>query len=165
MNLTSKSRYALKVMVDLALHLDQPKQQRQDIVKRQGIPADYIDQILARLRKADLVESIRGRNGGFTLKKSPEDITAWDIFQAAEDSIYSVQCLDNSGLCHFDESCPTKTIWTDIYDNISSGLSKKSLAYMATIWKDNASGEEEAPPITKECKGPSKRVGNQSVIR
>lgn len=162
MNLTSKSRYALKIMIDLALYYDDGKQQRQSIAKRQGVPSDYIDHILARLRDNGLVNSLRGRNGGFVLAKPPEEISAWDIFTSAEANVHPVQCLDNIG-CANDTFCGSKGVWEDLFGDFRQSLENKSLMHLVTLWKKTA----ESVSIShiseiRECRAPRKNAGDQT---
>ncbi|MEZ4740960.1 MAG: Rrf2 family transcriptional regulator [Bdellovibrionota bacterium] len=155
-NITSKSRYALKIMVDLAAHEQSGKQQRLDIAERQGIPPDYIDQILSRLRQSELVTSIRGRNGGFILGRPASEISVWDIFSAAEDTLYPVQCIESSN-CLGGYLCSTRDIWLDLFSDLRKNLQKKTLAQLATLWKK----PEDLAMMTGfetlcECKAPIK---------
>lgn len=158
MNLTSKSRYAVKIMIDFALHSDE-KLQRHTISERMGIPGDYIDHILARLRDAGIIDSIRGRSGGFVLKKKPEEISMWEIFKAAEDTVYSVECIDVQG-CSHSEYCLNKSTWDEIYGTIQHALEAKMLDQMAAVWKQR---KDELPPENDEmrsrivnCRAPKK---------
>ena len=126
MNITSKSRYALKAMIDLASRDPDQVVQRADIAKRQGIPGDYIDHILARLRTSGLILSIRGRKGGFKLAVPAEEISAWMIFRSVEDSFFPVLCLDdneeaNSVLC--ESFCSSRDAWGVISSTVEKGLS------------------------------------------
>ncbi len=101
MNVTAKSRYGLKLMMDLADHEESGHQQRHSIAERQSIPLDFMDQIVARLKQAGLIDSIRGRSGGVQLKKKATEISLWDILIAVEDSLYPVKCLEHdSTLAH-----------------------------------------------------------------
>ena len=85
MNVTSKSRYALKFMIELAS--GEELRSRSDISRRQGIPIDYMDQILSRLRASGLVKTTRGRSGGVSLNKDASEITSWEIFDAVEEGL------------------------------------------------------------------------------
>jgi Rrf2 family protein len=162
MNITSKGRYALKIMLDLG-HNSEIRQQRHDIAERQGIPYDYIDHVLARLRNAGLVKSIRGRNGGFVLGRPSELISAWDIFVAVEESVHPVLCL-GTGQCINDDICNTKGVWENLFADIEQSLARKSLAELVRLWKKS---ENEVNigflDHQMECKGPVKRLGGQSL--
>jgi Rrf2 family protein len=132
MMITSKSRYALKVMMDLAMHQEKDLEQRHDIAARQGIPLDYLDQILLRLRAGGLIESVRGRSGGFKLIIAPKDITVWDILNASEESLYPVQCLteftNQSEACVASDLCSTRGPWEEIISSVRQRLTEISLA-------------------------------------
>ena len=134
MNITAKSRYALKIMMDLAVNEEHGHQQRQSIALRQSVPLDFMDQITSRLRAAGLVESIRGRSGGFQLAKSPADISMWAIFEAVEDSLYPVKCLDHEK-CELEASCISSSAWNDILSVLKTELMKKSLFDVVAKWK------------------------------
>lgn len=134
MNLTSKSRYALKIMMDLAHFSHQPLVRRSDIASRQGIPTDYLDQIMIRLRAGKLVESTRGRCGGYKLARPADQITMWDLFSSVEESIVPVECISKGHSCDFESSCVAKNAWVEIFGAIRSSLSKITLASLAGRW-------------------------------
>ncbi|NRA65598.1 MAG: Rrf2 family transcriptional regulator [Pseudobacteriovorax sp.] len=129
MNLTSKSRYALKVMLDLARHDSEDLVRRQDIVRREGIPAKYLDQILVKLRKHGLIISTRGRSGGFRIARPPAEITMWDIFHGVEDGIYPVACVDEFEDCQFTVSCVASEPWQLIFDTLKTQLNAMTLEH------------------------------------
>ncbi len=131
MNFTSRSRYALKIMLDLAHHVHEPLVRRQDIVRRQGVPSKYLDQILVKLRRESLVVSVRGRTGGYRLQKLPQDVTIWDIFHAVEDGIYPVACVDEHHICEFKQACISSGPWEFIFETLRAKLSEISLAAVA----------------------------------
>ena len=157
MNITSKSRYALKVMMDLCIHgADRAPVNRHGTASRQGISVDYIDQILSRLRDAGLIESVRGRGGGYRLTADPKDIALWDIFTAVEDTIYPVQCLDNDGCIH-DDICISKGVWNEIFADIKTVLQGKNLQDVSASWIR----DREHPPlpqssVLQRCQAPNK---------
>lgn len=127
MNLTSRSRYALKIMLDLAAHRNNAVVRRQEIVKRQGVPAKYLDQILVRLRRDGLVLSTRGRTGGYRLARGPEAVSIWDIFRAVEDGIYPVECVDEHTECAFQASCVANEPWEVIFSTLRMSLESMTL--------------------------------------
>ena len=136
MNFTSRSRYALKIMMDLAFYRGEPLIRRSEIAGRQGVPADYLDQIMIRLRAGGLVDSIRGRNGGYRLARDPDEISLWQIFRCVEDAIYPVECLSDHSECDSEDGCVSKSVWTDIFSAIQLPLEKMSLAEIADRWND-----------------------------
>lgn len=131
LNLTSRSRYALKIMLDLAYRQDDTLVRRQEIVRRQGIPSKYLDQILVRLRRDGLVESVRGRTGGYRIGRKPELINMWEVFRAVEDGIYPVECVDEHTGCEFKSACVASEPWQLIFDSMRQSLTRMSLADLA----------------------------------
>ncbi len=127
-NLTSRSRYALKIMLDLAHCPNDELVRRQDIVKRQGIPSKYLDQILVRLRREGLVESVRGRTGGYRVGRNPHDISVWEVFRAVEDGIYPVACVDEHQACSFVDACVANEPWQEIFSTLRRSLEGMNLA-------------------------------------
>jgi Rrf2 family protein len=148
MNLTSKSRYALKIMMDLAHYRSEALIRRSDVARRQGIPTDYLDQIMIRLRAAGLVESTRGRSGGYRLARDPEEINLWELFTAVEDNIYPVECVAQS--CDFEASCVSRSAWEEIFDAVRKPLTAMSLGSIARKWAD----EHRMCPVggVRECR-------------
>lgn len=126
MNITAKSRYALKVMMDLALSSNLSPNTRSDVAARQGLPIDFMDQIISKLKTAGLIETTRGRSGGLLLKKPPSDITLWDIFFGVEEHIFSVSCLED-GACIGEQDCMTKDVWQDVYAGFKTQLQATTL--------------------------------------
>ena len=115
MNLTSKSRYALKIMLYLSQTSSDMLVNRHDIAQSEGIPEKYLDQILLKLRRSNLVESIRGRHGGYKISKQSKSISVWDIFRAVEDGIYPVECVDEHSDCIHSGACSTSEPWKIIF--------------------------------------------------
>src|SRR5882724_9178077 len=111
-------------MMDLAVHEENGHQQRHNIALRQNVPLDFMDQITSRLRTAELLTSIRGRSGGFQLTKSPQEISLWEIFQAVEDSLYPVKCLEDEK-CELELSCISVGVWEDVFKVMRNALSEK----------------------------------------
>lgn len=128
MNMTSRSRYAIKIMMDLAFHKDLPHVARKDIVQRQGVSTDYLDQIMIRLRRGGLVESVRGRGGGYRLARSADVISAWNIFHSVEDSLFPVECVDDTHSCAFESACISHSAWEQIFGGVRRHLEGTTLA-------------------------------------
>lgn len=151
MNITSKSRYAIKVMMDLIYHRDLPHVNRKDIAHRQGVPPEYLDHILVRLRRGGLIESVRGRGGGYRLAKSPDAITVWDLLMASEDNLYAVSCLDEThASCNFEVSCISRSAWQTIFGNVRHTLEAMTLSQMVHNW----TAQHHLCPVggIKECR-------------
>lgn len=149
LNLTSRSRYALKIMLDLAYRHNEPLVRRQEIVARQGIPSKYLDQILVRLRRDGLVESVRGRTGGYRIGRDIRLINVWEIFRAVEDGIYPVECVDEHAGCEFRTACIAKEPWQLIFENVRRSLSQMTLADIAEQFRQD---EKNCATGVRECR-------------
>lgn len=127
MRLTTKGRYAVTAMLDLALNKEKGPVSLADISERQGISLSYLEQLFAKLRKCALVTSVRGPGGGYLLNKECEQISVASIIDAVNESIDATGC-NNQGNCQAGEICLTHHLWSDLSDQIHSFLSDISLA-------------------------------------
>ena len=121
MKLSTKGRYGLKAMVDLAIHSQDKHIALRHIAERQDISEHYLEQLIAVLRKAGLVKSIRGAQGGYSLAVPPEEITVGDILRALEGSLAPVDCVSENvtNECAEWDCCVTRTVWKKIGDKIN----------------------------------------------
>jgi Rrf2 family iron-sulfur cluster assembly transcriptional regulator len=127
MKLTTKGRYAVTAMLDLALHYDQGAVTLADIARRQGISLSYLEQLFAKLRKSGLVDSVRGPGGGYNLANEPANISVADIVIAINEDIDVRRCKGSSN-CDGDERCLTHELWDSLSTRIHEFLSGISLA-------------------------------------
>lgn len=170
MNITAKSRYALKIMLDLCLNADKGVQQRHEIALRQGISVDFMDHILSRLKSSRLIQSVRGRQGGYKLGKDSKDISLWDIFYSVEDQFYPVKCMEHLG-CELKATCNSYDIWLDVFSSIENSLSQKRLYDLAEKWQRkskelNIPLDELKPVVPNMCKGvKSEYSGNRTTVQ
>jgi Rrf2 family protein len=113
MRVSTRGRYALRAMVDLALHADGEPVLRQEIAERQDISADYVAQLFRPLHKAGLVESVKGPGGGYLLARDAVDITAGDVVRAVEGPVAAVYCVleDDDPTCNRVDRCATHLLW------------------------------------------------------
>ena len=125
---STKGRYALRAMGDLAQHDGWVS--LGDVAERQHISRKYLEQVIALMHRAGYVESLRGKGGGYRLTRKPEEYTLGQILRAAEGSLAPVACLDctNDELCPIVETCPTVEIWRDLGKVTSAYLDSKTLA-------------------------------------
>jgi Rrf2 family protein len=168
MNFTAKSRYALKIMIDLAIHSDQGVQQREDIALRAGIPSDFMDQITVKLKARGLIESVRGRRGGYRLAKHSEKISAFDIFSAVEgDAIQPVACLQSELECDKESSCLSRFAWNKIYTGVTDELSRHSLYdLVASVGQRvDVSSLPTSQGGRRECLPPKRTTSVDSLVR
>lgn len=127
MRLTTKGRYAVTAMLDLALHEGKGPISLADISERQGISLSYLEQLFAKLRRNDLVHSVRGPGGGYQLKRERGAINVAEVIDAVNESVDATGCR-NTGNCQNGEVCLTHHLWCDLSDQIHNFLSSISLA-------------------------------------
>ncbi|MGN0377385.1 MAG: RrF2 family transcriptional regulator [Suilimivivens sp.] len=129
MKISTKGRYALRLMLDLALHDNDAPIRIKDIAARQDISDKYLEQIISSLNKAGYVKSIRGPQGGYKLGKDPSAYTVGMILRLTEGSLAPVACLeDEENLCLRQESCATLKLWQMMDAAIKSVVDKVTLA-------------------------------------
>lgn len=126
MRLTTKGRYAVTAILDLALHDGQGPITLADISRRQGISLSYLEQLFARLRRRGLVSSTRGPGGGYTLSSAPEQIFIADVITAVDEDVDVRRCNGGNN-CQGSLQCLTHDLWTDLSDQIISFLGGISL--------------------------------------
>ena len=129
MKLTSKGRYAVMALVDLARFDNINPVSLRDISLRQGISLDYLEQIFSKLKKNEIVKSIRGTQGGYVLNKNPNDIKLTNIFHAVDEKIKTVQCKKESkkGYNGKATKCITHNLWDELELHINTFFENKSL--------------------------------------
>ena len=126
MRFTTKGRFAVTAMLDLAMHADQHAVKLNAISERQNISLSYLEQLFSKLRRAGLVESIRGPGGGYILGNSGSNTNIAQIIAAAEDSLDATQCSGKAN-CHNGSPCITHNLWEDLNHTITNYLSKITL--------------------------------------
>ncbi len=129
MKISTKGRYALKVMIDLALHNDGSFISLTDISKRAQISNKYLEQIVAMLNKAGYLETLRGNNGGYRLAKQPKEYKVGDILRATEGDIAPIACIREEK-CAQSEKCATYKFWDGLDKVINTYIDSKTLADM-----------------------------------
>jgi len=129
MRLTTKGRYAVTAMLDLAIHHEQGPVTLADIARRQGISLSYLEQLFALLRKRGLVRSTRGPGGGYQLGREAEEIAVVDVIGAVDESVDATRCrgLEN---CQGEARCLTHDLWHDLSKQIHEFLSGIDLAQL-----------------------------------
>jgi len=135
MRLSTRGRYGVRAMLDLAMNSEKSPASLRDIAQRQEVSADYLEQLLRRLREAGLAVSIRGPHGGFKLARPAEQITLWEIVSALEDEMAAVHCVDvamgsdpRRALCHRRSTCAARLLWRGLSLQIRDYLEKRTLA-------------------------------------
>ena len=126
MRLTTKGRYAVTAMLDLALHADAGPVSLADISERQGISISYLEQLFAKLRRRQLVTSVRGPGGGYRLSRPGGQIDVAAVIEAVDESVDATRC-GGQGDCQEGHTCLTHHLWCDLSDQIEDFLSGISL--------------------------------------
>jgi Rrf2 family iron-sulfur cluster assembly transcriptional regulator len=136
MKLTSKGRYAVMALVDLARFNNINPVSLRDISLRQGISLDFLEQIFSKLKKREIVQSVRGTQGGYILNKDAKEIKLTNIFDAVDEKVKTVQCKKDSkkGCNGKATKCVTHNLWDELENHINSFFNNKSLE---DLLKDN----------------------------
>jgi Rrf2 family iron-sulfur cluster assembly transcriptional regulator len=129
MKLTTKGRYAVTAMLDLALHAKEGPVPLADISQRQGISLSYLEQLFAKLRKQGLVDSARGPGGGYRLSRASNDIAVADVITAIDEKVDATRCGGMAD-CQDGEPCLTHELWTDLSQQLYNFLSNISLGQL-----------------------------------
>ncbi len=128
MKISTKGRYALRLMLDLASNDSGTPIRLKDVAKRQGISEKYLEQIISILNKAGFVRSVRGPQGGYSLSRTPADYTVGMILRLTEGSLCPVDCAaEENGSCDREDICVTRMLWKKLDDAISSVVDHVSL--------------------------------------
>lgn len=129
MKLSTKGRYGVKAMMDLAVHYGETPTSIKSISARQGISEYYLEQLFSPLRRAKLIKSIRGAQGGYILNRLPSEITILEIMNILEGPVEISECLDKEDCNHID-ACATRVLWQKISDSINSVMAGITLGDM-----------------------------------
>ena len=129
MRLTTKGRFAVTAMLDLAMNAQNGAVKLNDISERQNISLSYLEQLFGKLRRAKLVDSIRGPGGGYVLAAAADEISIAQIITAAEDRLDATQCNGKTD-CHGGAPCITHNLWESLNHTIYNYLSSVTLAHL-----------------------------------
>ena len=129
MRLTTKGRYAVTAMLDLAVHATKGPITLADISQRQGISLSYLEQLFSKLRKKDLVASARGPGGGYRLSRDSDQINVAEVISAVDEKVDATRCA-GQGNCQNGEECLTHQLWTDLSDQLYEFLHGISLGQL-----------------------------------
>lgn len=136
MKVSTKGRYALRLMIDLAMHTDDGYISIKTVSQRQDISEKYLEQIIKMLSKAKLVESTRGAQGGYRLVKDPSQYTVGEILRVTEGSLAPVECLNDDSTCENCQNCVTIEIWQNVLDAINEVVDNITLDYLVKKQKN-----------------------------
>lgn len=141
MKLSTKGRYGVSAIYDIAAHCDKGPVSLRSVAERQGISDHYLEQLMGHLRRAGLVKSVRGAQGGYILAKDPKEITVGDVICIMEGPIAPVGCLlskkkDDKNYCPKSPTCVTRDVWARVGESISKVLDSITIAELCQGNKD-----------------------------
>ena len=140
MKISTKGRYALRLMLDLAVYDTGEPVSLKDVAVRQNISEKYLEQIISILHRAGYVRSVRGAGGGYLLTKDPAEYTVGDILRLTEGDLTPVGCVGNNPEpCEREAMCVTVEIWQKIYDAISEVVDNITLEYLVNRFHEKGS--------------------------
>ncbi len=149
MRLTTKGRYAVTAMIDLALRVDEGPVSLAEISQRQGISLSYLEQLFARLRGNGLVSSVRGPGGGYRLSRDGSLISVAQIIDAVNESVDATNC-GGEGDCHQGEKCLTHDLWCELSDKIHDflvGITLSSLVNSRSVQDVSARQQQRSDDV------------------
>lgn len=140
MKISTKGRYGLRAVIDIAIHGENEPVSLSDIAVRQNISMSYLEQLVAKLKKADIVTSVRGARGGYSLAAPPDKISAGDILRALEGDLSPVHCsevTENGAPCSESGQCISKVVWKRIGDSINHAVDNLMLSDLLADTDEN----------------------------
>ena len=143
MKLSTKGRYGVRLMVDLALHNGERPVLLKDIARRQGISEKYLWNLINPLKTFGFVQSIRGAHGGYKLAKDPSEISVKDIMQVLEGPLCLVDCVESPESCERSPSCITRDVWCEASQSFLKTLEAMTLEKMVERHRIKGSGAAE----------------------
>lgn len=140
MKISTRGRYALRMMLDIAMHNQNGPVRIRDIASRQKISVKYLEQIVSVLTKAGMLNSLRGPQGGYNLAMKPNEYTVGDILRLTEGDLAPVSCLDGKFDCPRKNECVTLRIWEELDDAIKGVIDKYTLENLLE-WQNENNGD------------------------
>lgn len=131
--ISTKGRYGLRLMVDLALEREKSLVSLKEIARHQDISEKYLEQIVTQLNKASLVKSTRGAQGGYSLARAPQEITVGDVLRVVEGGLMLVDCIDDKNKCARSHKCPTAFVWQKLSTALEQAADSITLLDLAEL--------------------------------
>ena len=142
MKLSTKSRYASRALLDLALRKEQEPVLLKDIAQRQQLSLQYLEHLITPLLAAGILLSTRGPKGGVSLGRPPDEVKLSEVIQLLEGSIAPVECVNNPDICSRSETCVTRDVWGEMKEAINSVLESTTLMDLVERQKNKEQHEE-----------------------
>ena len=143
MKMSTKGRYGSRAMVDLALHYNEGPISLKAISERQNISVRYLENIMTSLVAKGIINSTRGKKGGFTLARPPKEVLLGEIIAAVEGSISPVKCADDPKTCRRSDFCETRYVWVEMKDAMNAILDSTTLQDMVDNYLNNQNDERQ----------------------
>jgi Rrf2 family protein len=152
MKISTKGRYALRLMLDLAVcGGDGAPVSLKDVAQRQGLSDKYLEQIVTPLSKAGLVRSVRGAGGGYLLTRAPSEYTVGEILRPLEGDLAPVECATDSGFCEQCDECVTVELWQEIHRAVSQVVDHTTLADLMERQAKKKNGNQQERNSKAPC--------------
>ena len=136
MKISTRTRYGLRAIIELAESYKGVPIKVEEIAKRQNVSEKYLEHIMLQLKKAGFIESVAGAKGGFILAKNPDEIRIIDIVVALEGNLSPVVCVENENICNLSKICPAREIWKGMKEKIVEYLSSIKLSDVLILNKE-----------------------------
>ena len=159
MRLTTKGRFAVTAMIDIALRDRHGPVTLAAISQRQKISLSYLEQLFGKLRRHELVESTRGPGGGYTLARAPQDLSVADIILAVDEPLDATQCGGKEN-CDDDQRCMTHDLWADLNRNMIDFLDSVSLRDLVEKQRAREAQAGSKPMVMMDQRKPTSAVGH-----
>lgn len=143
MKLSTKGRYGLRAFIDIAVHSETEPVSLANVAMRQNISISYLEQLMTKLKKAELIESVRGANGGYILARNAKNISVGEVLRALEGELMPVECAAlEEGLehCAVESGCATKIVWKKINDSLNETVNN---IFIDELVKESKKGQKE----------------------
>ena len=137
MKLSTRTRYGLRAILELAENYGKGPLQLKAIAEHQEISAKYLEQLMAVLKSTGIIRSVRGPSGGYVLAKSPKEIKVSDCFNCLEGPVITSECVDNSDYCSRTVDCVARGLWVEVQDAIMTVLKSKTLQNLVDRAREN----------------------------
>lgn len=144
MKLSTKGRYGLRAFVDIAIFSEETPVSLADVAKRQDISISYLEQLMTKLKKANLVQAVRGAQGGYELTKDPSKISVGDVLRALEGDLSPVECATEEETCEHScgatGHCTTRLVWKKINDSVNDTINN---IFISELIEDSKRSQKE----------------------
>jgi Rrf2 family transcriptional regulator, cysteine metabolism repressor len=167
MMFSTRSEYGVRVMIQLGRRHGAGPVPLAEVAESERLPLAYLEQLVARLRKAELVHSTRGAHGGYELARAPEEITMAEVVHALEGTLVPMQCFSDPGtsrvLCNHEidgyDNCATKLLWTRVQSGVAKALEQTTLAELARFAEHGPPQAARPAPASRQRARQGGRAG------